>query len=355
MTATSPANTGGRWRALPTYGMKAGKLLATVAITFLGLLVVTFLIGRVVPVDPVLAVVGDRASQSTYDAAYISLGLDKPLYQQFWIYLQQALSGDLGTSILTKKPIVEDIARAFPATLELATAGIILGTLFGIPLGVWGAVRQGKLPDQIIRVVGLVGYSAPIFWLGLLGLLVFYAKLGWVAGPGRIDIAYEYSVTQTTGLLLIDTAMQGQWAAFRNVLEHLALPAMLLGYFSMAYISRMTRSFMLAELGQEYVIAARVKGVAEWRIIWIHALRNAAVPLVTVIALSYAGLLEGSVLTETVFAWPGLGQYLTNSLQNADMNAVLGGTLVIGIIFVGLNLLSDLLYTVLDPRVRRRK
>jgi peptide/nickel transport system permease protein len=355
MTATSPANQGGRWRALPTLGMKAGKLIATVAITFLGLLVVTFLIGRVVPVDPVLAVVGDRASQSTYDAAYIALGLDKPLYQQFWIYLQQALSGDLGTSVLTKKPIVEDIARVFPATLELATAGIIIGTIFGIPLGVWGAVRQGKLPDQIIRVVGLVGYSAPIFWLGLLGLLVFYAKLGWVAGPGRIDIAYEYSITQTTGLLVIDTAMQGQWAAFRNVLEHLALPAMLLGYFSMAYISRMTRSFMLAELGQEYVIAARVKGVAEWRIIWIHALRNAAVPLVTVIALSYAGLLEGSVLTETVFAWPGLGQYLTNSLQNADMNAVLGGTLVIGIIFVGLNLLSDLLYTVLDPRVRRRK
>ncbi len=352
--SVSPANEGGRWRALPILGLKAGKLIATVAVTFLGLLVVTFLIGRVVPVDPVLAVVGDRASKSTYDAAYIALGLDKPLYQQFFIYLKQALSGDLGVSVLTKKPIIEDIARVFPATLELATAGIILGTLFGVPLGVWGAVRQGRLPDQVIRVVGLVGYSAPIFWLGLLGLLVFYAKLQWVAGPGRIDIAYEYTVTQTTGLLLIDTAMQGEWGAFRNVLAHLALPATLLGYFSMAYISRMTRSFMLAELGQEYIITARVKGVAEWRIIWVHALRNAAVPLVTVIALSYAGLLEGSVLTETVFAWPGLGQYLTNSLQNADMNAVLGGTLVIGIIFVGLNLLSDLLYTVLDPRVRRR-
>lgn len=352
--SVSPANEGGRWGALPLLGLKAGKLVATVAITFLGLLIVTFLIGRVVPVDPVLAVVGDRASKSTYDAAYVALGLDKPLYQQFWIYLQQALSGDLGTSVLTKKPIVDDIRRVFPATLELATAGIILGTLFGVPLGVWGAVRQGKLPDQVIRVVGLVGYSAPIFWLGLLGLLVFYAKLQWVAGPGRIDIAYEYNFTQTTGLLLLDTAMQGQWDAFRNVVAHLALPATLLGYFSMAYISRMTRSFMLAELGQEYIIAARVKGVPEWRIIWVHALRNAAVPLVTVIALSYAGLLEGSVLTETVFAWPGLGQYLTNSLQNADMNAVLGGTLVIGIIFVGLNLLSDLLYTVLDPRVRRR-
>jgi peptide/nickel transport system permease protein len=346
---------GGRSRALLAFGYKVAKLLATVAITFLGLLIVTFIIGRVVPVDPVLAVVGDRASKSTYDAAYIALGLDKPLYEQFFIYLKDAMSGDLGNSVLTKKPITEDIARVFPATLELATAGIILGTLVGVPLGIWGAVRQGKLPDQIIRVVGLVGYSAPIFWLGLLGLLVFYAKLGWVAGPGRIDIAYEYSVTQTTGLLLIDTAMQGQWDAFWNVLSHLALPACLLGYFSMAYISRMTRSFMLAELGQEYIIAARVKGVAEWRIIWVHALRNAAVPLITVIALSYAGLLEGSVLTETVFAWPGLGQYLTNSLQNADMNAVLGGTLVIGVIFVGLNLLSDLLYTVLDPRVRRRK
>ena len=205
-----------------------------------------------------------------------------------------------------------------------------------------------------MRVLGLVGYSAPIFWLGLLGLLVFYAKLHWVAGPGRIDIGFEYSVTRVTGLLLIDSAMQGEWGAFGNVLSHIMLPAALLGYFSMAYISRMTRSFMLAELAQEYIITARVKGVPEWRIVWVHALRNAAVPLVTVVALSYAGLLEGSVLTETVFAWPGLGQYLTNSLQNADMNAVLGGTLVIGAVFVGLNLLSDLLYTLLDPRVRRR-
>jgi peptide/nickel transport system permease protein len=202
--------------------------------------------------------------------------------------------------------------------------------------------------------VGLVGYSAPIFWLGLLGLLVFYAKLGWVAGPGRIDIAYEYSIRPATGLLLLDSAMQGQWDAFRNVLSHIILPASLLGYTSLAYISRMTRSFMLTELGQEYIITARVKGVPEWRIIWVHALRNAAVPLVTVIALSYASLLEGSVLTETVFAWPGLGLYLTNSLQVADMNAVLGGTLLIGAIFIGLNLLSDLLYTLLDPRVRRR-
>ncbi len=352
--ASADTNSEGRSGALPAFLWKAVKLITSVAFTFLGLLIVTFLIGRVVPVDPVLAVVGDRASQSTYDAAYIALGLDKPLWQQFWIYLQNIATGDLGTSMLTKRDIVDDIARVFPATLELSTVGILIGTIIGVPIGVLAAVKQGRAADQIVRVLGLVGYSAPIFWLGLLGLLIFYAQLGWVSGPGRISIAYEYSVTRQTGLLLIDSAIQGQWAAFRNVVSHIALPASLLGYFSMAYISRMTRSFMLHELGQEYVVTARVKGVPEWRIIWVHALRNAAVPLVTVIALSYAGLLEGSVLTETVFAWPGLGQYLTNSLQNADMNAVLGGTLVIGAIFVGLNLLSDLLYTVLDPRVRRR-
>lgn len=351
---TAIATGEGRHGALPGMLWKLVKILASVALTFLGLLLVTFLIGRVVPVDPVLAVIGDRASQSVYERVFIELGLDKPLYEQFWMYLQKVFTGDLGTSFLTKKPIIDDIARVFPATLELATVAIIIGTSFGIPLGVLAAVRQGKLSDQIVRVVGLIGYSAPIFWLGLLGLLVFYARLHWVAGPGRIDIAYEYSITSRTGLMLWDSAMQRQWDAFRNALSHIILPASLLGYYSLAYISRMTRSFMLAELAQEYIITARVKGVAEWRIIWVHALRNAAVPLVTVVALSYAGLLEGSVLTETVFAWPGLGQYLTNSLQNSDMNAVLGGTLVIGAIFVGLNLLSDLLYTLLDPRVRRK-
>ncbi len=343
----------GRFGALAPLAWKAARLAATIALTFFGLLLVTFLIGRVVPVDPVLAVIGDRAPQSVYDRVYVELGLDRPLWEQFWLYLQKVFSGDLGESFLTKRPIVDDIARVFPATLELATVAIFIGTVAGIPLGVLAAVRQGRLADQIVRVVGLIGYSAPIFWLGLLGLLVFYARLGWVAGPGRIDIAYEYSISPATGLLLFDAAMQGQWDAFGNAFSHIILPASLLGYFSMAYISRMTRSFMLNELQQEYVTTARVKGVPEWRIIWVHALRNAAVPLVTVVALSYASLLEGSVLTETVFAWPGLGQYLTNSLQNADMNAVLGCTLVIGAIFIGLNLLSDLLYALLDPRVRR--
>ncbi|MGA0376445.1 MAG: ABC transporter permease [bacterium] len=327
-------------------------LFFSVLLTLLGLLLVTFLIGRVVPVDPVLAMVGDRASASVYEKARIELGLDRPLLEQFWIYLQKVLTGDFGTSVLTANKVIDDISRVFPATFELATFGILIGTLVGIPLGVMAAVRRGSLSDQFVRIFGLVGYSAPIFWLGLLSLLIFYAKLDWTAGPGRLDISYDYIVSPETGLLLLDSALQGEWEVFRNTFSHIILPASLLGYYSMAYISRMTRSLMLNELNQEYIVTARVKGLSESRIIWGHALRNAAVPLVTVIALSYANLLEGSVLTETVFAWPGLGQYLTNSLQNADTNAVLGSTIVVGVVFVGLNLFSDLLYRLLDPRVR---
>ncbi|MGF7159087.1 peptide/nickel transport system permease protein [Rhodoligotrophos appendicifer] len=324
------------------------------AITLLGLLAMTFVIGRLVPIDPVLAVVGDRASAAVYARARQELGLDLPLIQQFWIYCQKAVTGDFGRSVLTTNSVLQDIIRFFPATIELATLGTILGTLIGVPLGVFAAVRAGSLLDHIVRVIGLVGYSVPIFWLGLMALLLFYARLDWVAGPGRLDISYDYMVTPVTGLLLVDSLMQGQFDVFWNAVSHITLPACLLGYFSLAYISRMTRSFMLNELSQEYIVTARVKGLSERRVVWGHALRNAAVPLVTVIVLSYATLLEGSVLTETVFAWPGLGSYLTNSLQNADMNAVLGATLIIGVTFVALNLISDLLYRMLDPRTRAR-
>ncbi|NBT92019.1 MAG: ABC transporter permease [Betaproteobacteria bacterium] len=332
----------------------SARLLLVLALTYLGLLAVTFFIGRVIPVDPVLAIVGDRAPEHVVARVREEMGLNKPLYIQFGMYLHKVAQGDFGTSVLTANPVMQDIARTFPATLELATAGILIGVLVGVPLGVWSAVRRGSLVDHVVRVMGLVGYSVPIFWLGLMGLLVFYARLGWVAGPGRIDVVYQYSVETVTGLLLLDAALGGQWEAFANALSHLALPAALLGYFSLAYISRMTRSFMLKELAQEYIVAARAKGLSETRIIWRHALRNALVPLVTVIALSYAGLLEGSVLTETVFSWPGLGLYLTNSLQNADMNAVLGSTIVVGSVFIGLNLLSDVLYQWLDPRTHSR-
>lgn len=351
LTTVSTRTAGQR---LAPHAKSFGNFLVVILLTYLGLLAVTFFIGRVIPIDPVLAIVGDRAPAHVIERARQELGLDKPIYQQFYIYLSKVLKGDFGTSVLTANPVMTDIKRAFPATLELASLGILIGAGLGVPLGVWAAVRRGKFVDQVVRVIGLVGYSVPIFWLGLMALVVFYARLGWVSGPGRIDVTYEYTLTPVTGLLLLDTAMAGEWEAFRNVFSHLILPASLLGYFALAYISRMTRSFMLNELAQEYVIAARAKGLSESRIIWRHALRNAMVPLVTVIALSYAGLLEGSVLTETVFAWPGLGLYITNSLQNADMNAVLGGTIIVGSIFVGLNLLSDVLYKLLDPRTRIR-
>ncbi len=328
------------------------NFVVVAAITFLGLITVTFFIGRVVPIDPVLAIVGDRAPASVVAAARAQYGFDLPIWQQFLLYVKKALTGDFGTSVLSTYPVMQDIRRVFPATVELATLGTLIGLFLGVPLGVLAAVKRGSLIDQTVRVIGLLGYSIPIFWLGLIGLLVFYARLDWVEGPGRIGVAYEYTFTPITGLFLFDAIIQGDWAVFRDVFSHIILPASLLGYFSMAYISRMTRSFMLNELSQEYIVAARAKGLSETRVIWGHALRNAAVPLVTVVALSYATLLEGSVLTETVFAWPGIGFYLTNSLQNADMNAVLGGTIVIGGVFIALNLLSDLLYRVLDPRTR---
>lgn len=330
------------------------KFLLTVVTTYLGLLAVTFFIGRVVPIDPALAIVGDRAPAHVVERVREELGLNLPLWHQFIIYIRQALSGDFGVSVLTTNPVMTDIARVFPATIELATFGTIIGAVLGVPLGVLAAVKRGSIADQIVRVVGLIGYSVPIFWLGLLALLLFYAKLNWVAYPGRVDIVYEYSFTPVTGFFLLDATMQRQWDVLWDLFRHIILPGGLLGYFSMAYISRMTRSFMLNELAQEYIVAARAKGLSETRIIWFHALRNAAVPLVTVIALSYAGLLEGSVLTETIFSWPGLGLYITNSLQNADLNAVLGGTIVIGSVFIGINLLSDILYRMLDPRTRSR-
>jgi peptide/nickel transport system permease protein len=328
------------------------RFLVIVATTYLGLLAVTFFIGRVIPIDPVLAVLGDRAPASVVERTREEMGLNLPLYQQFFRYVKAAVTGDFGTSVLTTNPVMKDIGRVFPATIELATLGTLIGAAIGIPFGVLAAVRRGSLTDQIVRIIGLVGYSVPIYWLGLLSLVLFYAQLKWVAFPGRIDIVHEYSFTPITGFYLIDSAWQGQWDVFRDVFRHIILPAGLLGYFSLAYISRMTRNFMLTELGQEYIVAARARGLSEARIVWGHALRNAAVPLITVIALSYAGLLEGSVLTETVFAWPGLGLYITNSLQNADMNAVLGGTIIIGAVFVGINLASDLLYRTLDPRTR---
>ena len=326
--------------------------LGTLFLTFLGLTAITFVIGRFMAVDPVLAVVGDRATQEVYDNARVALGLDRSIPEQYLNYLTKILSGDFGQSIMTSHPVIEDLLRFFPATFELATIATILGVVIGVPAGVAAGAQKGRWPDQLVRIIGLFGYSMPVFWLGLVGLFVFYGKLDWVAGPGRLDIGYDDIVTTRTGIILVDSLIEGEWDIFRNAFSHIILPAGILGYFSIAYIARMTRSFMIDQLSQEYVTAARIKGRSFWGAVWHHAFPNIMVPLITVIGLSYASLLEGAVLTETVFAWPGLGLYITRSLFNADMNAVLGGTLVVGAVFIGVNMICDFLYKVFDPRLR---
>lgn len=330
----------------------AWRITSSVVVTLFGLLALTFFIGRLLPIDPVISIIGDQADQATYDAVFKKLGLDQPLYIQFYRYISDVARFDFGTAIFSGQLVIEDIKRVFPATVELSTIGLLFGALFGVPMGVFAAVYRNTLFDHFVRVFGLIGYSAPIFWLGLMGLIVFYGWLGWVGGPGRVDSYYIGIVDAVTGSILIDAVMADEWEIFWNAINHIIMPGLLLGFIAMAYIARMTRSFMLEQLNQEYIVTARVKGLSNARVIWSHAFPNITVPLITVLALSYGLLLEGAVLTETVFAWPGFGQYLTNALLIGDMNAVVACTLLIGIIFISLNLLSDLFYRILDPRTK---
>ena len=349
-TATTIRRT--RIAALPRWLKVAARLAASILATLFGLLALTFFIGRMLPVDPVVSIIGQQADQSTYDMVYHQLGLDKPLPVQFFLYVRAMLTGDFGNALFTGHRVADDIARVFPATIELATFAIVIGVGIGVPLGVLAAVFRGSPLDHVARIIGLLGYSSPTFWLGLMGLIIFYAMLGLVGGPGQLDVFYIDIVEPRTGLILVDSLLAGETEVFWNALSHIILPASILGYGSMAYISRMTRSFMLEQLSQEYVVAARVKGLSRWKVVWRHAFRNILVQLVTIVALAYAFLLEGAVLTETVFAWPGFGHYLTSGLLAGDMNAVLACVLIIGMIFIALNLLADVLYRILDPRTR---
>lgn len=338
-------------RLLPAGGRLLGRA-SSVAATLLGLLLLTFLIGRVMPLDPVLAIVGPDADRSSYEQVHRQLGLDQPLPTQFAGYLASLGRGELGDSLLTGNPVAQDLARVLPATVELATLALLIGALAGVPLGVLAATHHKGPIDHLARLVGLLGHSTPIFWFGMMGLLVFYAWLGWAGGIGRIGLAFEGQVPTVTGLLLVDSLLAGDRTAFASALRHLLLPAAVLGLHSLAYLSRMTRSFMLAQLSQEYILTARVKGLSERQVVWGHAFRNIRVQLLTILALTYGGLLEGAVLVETVFGWPGLGSYLTGSLLLGDMNAVMGAVLLVGLVFVALNLATDALYAVFDPRTR---
>lgn len=334
-----------RWAALAGQG-------GSVLVTLFGLLILTFVIGRIMPTDPVRAIVGEDATREVYETVYRQLGLDRPMWEQFFVYLRDVATFDFGTSIRTGQPVLQDIIHVLPATIELATFAILFGAGVGIPLGVLAAVKKDRWQDQLIRVFSLMGHSMPIFWTGMIALLIFYAGLGWVGGSGRMSQFYIGMVPETTNFLLIDSIMAGEWDVFRSALNHIVLPASLLGYSSSAYITRMTRSFMLDQLGQEYVTTARVKGLSRRQTVWRHAFGNIRVQLVTIVALAYGALLEGAVLIETVFAWPGFGQYLTSNLLIGDMNAVMTCVLIVGVIFIALNILSDLLYRIFDPRTR---
>jgi peptide/nickel transport system permease protein len=326
------------------------KRLIGTALTLLGLLACTFAIGRLSPIDPVLVLLGDRADTESHQTARKALGLDEPLMTQMALHAKRALQGDLGISTLTARPVAEDLRRVFPATIELATLSLLIGFGLGVPLGLAGAYWHGRWPDHLARAVGLLGHSAPVFWLALMLLLFFYVWLGIAPGPGRIAPYLEGVVPHSTGFLILDAMLAGEWEAAASALSHLMLPALTLGIYALASIGRMTRSLVLDQLSQDFVLAARARGLSEWRVVFGHALGPALGPLASLAALTWGALLEGSVLTETVFAWPGLGSYLTNALLAADMAAVLGATLLIGVVTIGLNLAADLIQRRLDPR-----
>ncbi len=337
------------------FWLRGGRLftgLASLAVTLLGLLAFTFMLSHLSPVDPVLQVAGDHASESTYAQVRHDLGLDESLPMQFWHYLTHLAHGDLGISRLTNQPVTSDLLRTFPATIELATCAMIFGATFGIVLALLAAWKPGSLPDTLARLISLLGYSVPVFWLGLLGLLLFYAVLHWSAGPGQLDDIWIYTFEPKTGLVLVDSWLSGDREMLRNAIAHLWLPVVVLGLLAMAGITRLLRAALLEESSKEYVTLARAKGASRGRILLLHVFPNVRGTLITVLALSYATLLEGSVLTETVFAWPGVGRYMTNALFASDTPAILGSTLLIGGCFIALNALADALTWLTDPRTR---
>jgi peptide/nickel transport system permease protein len=319
----------------------------------IGVTLVAFIISHFVPSDPVNAALGQNAvtDEKLVAAFRAKWGLDQPLYVQYLTYLKNLLQGDLGQAISTDRAVAEDLSRYLPATIELATSAIILTVLIGVPLGVISAVRRNTWLDQVSRVLSLVGVSAPVFWLALLGLFVFYSRLRWLPGPGRLDIGLG-PPPYVTGLYTVDSLLAGDLWLFFNALSHLILPSVVLASYSMGLITRITRSAMLDVLNQDYVRTARSKGLSEVRVILRHTFPNALIPTVTVLGLSYGNLLSGTVLTEKIFSWPGVGQYAYQASVTLDFPAIMGVTMLIALIFIAVNLIVDVTYIFLDPRLR---
>jgi peptide/nickel transport system permease protein len=323
-----------------------------IAAVMIGVSIVTFAISHVIPADPAVAALGDHATADQIAAFRAEYHLDRPLPEQYLTYVAGIVRGDLGKSIRTRRPVADDLADSFPATLELSFAALLISLIVGIPAGIWSAIYRGRLPDVIVRIAALAGGSLPVFWLGLIVIGLFYYQLGWFPGGGRLDTFVAPPPTRT-GLYVIDSVLALDTEALRSSLLHLVLPALTLGYFSTAVITRMTRSSMLEVLGQDYMRTARAKGLAERVIVLRHGLRNALMPTVTVIGLTFGSLLSGAVLTETIFSWPGLGRYATASAVSLDFPAVLGVTLLAAIVYPVANLAVDIAYFWLDPRIQR--
>lgn len=325
------------------------KLVLLIPVLF-GVTLATFMVMHLFTTDPTEIILGQHATTQRVEALREELGLNKPIHVQFGDYLSNALHGDLGKSVITKTSITDELMRRFPATVELALAAIFIATIMGILFGVISAVKQNSIYDYGTMVTALLGVSMPIFWLGLMMIILFSVILGWLPASGRIGIGMQPETI--TGLYLVDALLTGDIGAFVNAFEHLIMPALALGSYSTAIIARMTRATMLETIRQDYIRTARAKGLTEKVVIFKHALRNALIPVVTVIGLQMGALLGGAVLTETVFSWPGIGSYLVEGIMVSDYPRVQGAVLLVGTIFVLVNLLVDVLYSYLDPRIQ---
>ncbi|WP_438462453.1 ABC transporter permease subunit [Marinomonas sp. PE14-40] len=327
------------------------KRLSLVIPTFIGITLLTFTLIRLIPGDPIEVMAGERGvSAERHAILSAELGLDQPLYIQYFQYVKGIFQGDLGNSLVTREPVLSEFLTLFPATVELAFCAAVFAVLVGLPAGIIAAVRRGTLFDHSVMTFSLTGYSMPIFWWALLLMLVFSVNLGWTPVSGRIDVVFW--IEDVTGFMLIDALLSDEEGAFSSAVSHLILPSIVLGTIPMAVIARMTRSSMLEVLSEDYIRTARSKGIAPWRVIVIHALRNALIPVITVIGLQVGILLSGAILTETVFAWPGIGKWLIESIGRRDYPVVQGGILIVATIIIIVNLLVDLTYGIINPRIR---
>ena len=327
------------------------KRLATLIPTVIGITLVAFGLIRLIPGDPIEVMMGERRLDPEAHAALVHrMGLDQPLPVQYWDYISKLAHGDLGQSLVSREPVSKEFAVLFPATVELALSALLIAVTLGLLLGMLAALKRGTLLDQGVMGVATVGYSMPVFWWGLILIMFFSVNLGWTPVSGRISI--EYDVTRVTGFLLIDAWLSGEEGAFASAVSHLLLPAMVLGTSTLAVVARMTRSSMLEVLREDYIRTARAKGLNPSRVVVVHALRNALIPVLTVVGMQTGSLLAGAVLTETIFSWPGIGKWLIDSIARRDYPVVQAGILISAATFIGVNLVVDLLYSVVNPRIR---